>query len=145
MHVYLWLKSLHIIAVISWMAGLLYLFRLFIYHRKYGPDSKERASLLEIMENKLYRIITIPAMLVAWVMGLSMLHYNKALLSQGWFHTKLLCLILLTGVTHYGGALIKKLKKDISLVPEEKKLRFINEIPTILMIIIVFLVILRPF
>lgn len=142
---YLWLKSFHIIAVISWMAGLLYLFRLFIYHRKFGPESKERATLLEVMEHKLYRIITIPAMLAAWVLGLSLLHYNKVLISQGWFHTKLLCLILMTGVTHYGGALIKKLKKDIGLAPTEKSLRFINEIPTILMIIIVIMVIVRPF
>lgn len=142
---YLYLKTLHIIAVISWMAGLLYLFRLFVYHAQYGVTNKDKAELLELMEGKLYRIITIPAMLVSWIMGLSMLHYNTALISQGWFHTKLLCLILLTGVTHYGGALIKKFKKDIKLAPEHKKLRFINEIPTLLMIIIVFLVIVRPF
>ena len=142
---YLYLKSLHIIAVISWMAGLLYLFRLFVYHAQYGSSSTEKAELLELMEGKLYRIITIPAMLVAWMMGLSMLHYNKALMSQGWFHTKLFCLVLLTGVTHYGGALIKKFKKDIESAPNHKKLRFINEIPTLLMIIIVFLVIVRPF
>ena len=142
---YLWLKSFHVIAVICWMAGLLYLFRLFIYHRKFGPESKERASLLEVMEYKLYRYITIPAMLVSWVLGLAMLHYSKAFIYQGWFHTKLLAVILLTGVTHVGGAYIKKLKRDIGLVPSEKKLRFINEIPTILMIIIVIMVIVKPF
>ena len=142
---YLYLKSFHIISVISWMAGILYLFRLFVYHSQYGKTNSEKASLLELMETRLYRFITIPAMLASWTFGLSMIHYNKALMSQGWFHTKLFCLVLLTGVTHYGGALIKKLKKDVELAPNHKKLRFINEIPTILMIIIVFLVILKPF
>lgn len=142
---YLYLKSFHLIAVISWMAGLLYLFRLFVYHAQFGPGSREKAELLELMEHRLYRYITMPAMLSAWALGLSLLHYNSGVLSQGWFHLKLLCLILMTGVTHYGAALIKKFKKDISLAPSHKALRVINEIPTVLMIIIVIMVVARPF
>jgi putative membrane protein len=142
---YLYLKSFHVVAVISWMAGLLYLFRLFVYHAQYGQTSRDKAELLELMEAKLYKIITIPAMLFSWALGLSLIHFNTTVFSQGWFHTKLFALILLTGVTHYGGALIKKFKKDISLAPSHKTLRMINEIPTVLMIIIVIMVIARPF
>ena len=142
---YLYMKSFHIVAVISWMAGLLYLFRLFVYHAQYGKESRDKAELLELMEYKLYRYITMPAMLASWALGLSLIHYNSGVMSQGWFHTKLTCLILMTGVTHYGSALIKKFKKDISLAPSHKKLRVINEIPTVLMIIIVIMVIARPF
>lgn len=142
---YLYLKSFHVVAVISWMAGLLYLFRLFVYHAQYGLKSKEKSDLLELMESKLYRIITVPAMLFSWAFGLALIHFNSNLMSQGWFHLKLFCLILLTGVTHYGGALIKKMRKDIKLAPNHRKLRVINEIPTILMIIIVIMVVVRPF
>ena len=142
---YLYLKSLHIIAVISWMAGLLYLYRLFVYHAQYGKSSSEKKELLELMEQKLYKIITMPAMLLSWAFGLSLLHLNPSLLSQGWFHVKLTALVFMTGVTHMGAAYIKKLKKDIGLAPSHKKFRVLNEVPTLLMVIIVFMVILKPF
>ena len=142
---YLYLKSLHVIAVISWMAGLLYLYRLFVYHAQYGKGNRDKRELLELMEQKLYKIITMPAMLLSWAFGLSLLHFNPALMSQGWFHVKLTALILMTGMTHMGSAYMKKLKKDVGLAPSHKKFRILNEIPTILMVIIVIMVIVRPF
>ena len=80
---FLFFKWLHIIAVISWMAGILYLFRLFVYHAEKGQKSEENHELLTLMEKRLYRYITLPAMAISWVAGLAMLHYMPSFMSQG--------------------------------------------------------------
>jgi putative membrane protein len=141
---YLFCKWLHIVAVISWMAGLLYIYRLFIYHMSHGQKSKDNHEMLTIMERKLYRIITVPAMSVAWIAGLSMIHFNPMIMKQGWLHSKLLCVVLLTVFTVYAGVLHRRLRDKRSGVPSVRSLKFINEGPTILMMIIVALVIFRP-
>lgn len=134
--------SIHIIAVISWMAGLLYLFRLFVYHASETENVVKQR--FEVMEKKLYSIITVPAMLVALLMGLVMLYLQPSLLSQGWLHTKLLLVFFLIGITHMGGSYLKKFARGAH-TPTHKAFRFLNEVPTLLMIGIVFLAILKPF
>ncbi|MBP6219136.1 MAG: CopD family protein [Oligoflexales bacterium] len=145
---YEFLKWLHIVAIISWMAGLLYLFRLFVYHVSHGEKSSDNHALLSIMERKLFQFITVPAMALAWIAGLSLLHIHPILMRQGWLHGKLLCVILLTCITFYAG----HLRKGLSRVEGTKKptltvgvLKMINEVPTVLMMIIVALVVFRPF
>lgn len=142
---YLFSKWLHIIAIISWMAGILYLYRLLIYHTERGRDNEEIHNLLALMEKRLYKYITIPAMLVSWIAGLSMIAINNILLSQGWLITKLVFVILLTGSTHYAGKIMKSFAKKQEPYPSGRALRILNEVPTLLMMIIVAMVIFRPF
>ena len=127
------------------MAGILYLFRLFIYDKEFGENNKDNHRLLQLMQKRLYSIITVPAMLLSWAFGLSMLKLNPIILKQGWFHAKLACLILLTISTFYCGFLKTQSSENVRSLPSSKKLRFFNEIPTLLMIIIVGLAILKPF
>ena len=142
---FLFFKWLHIIAVISWMAGILYLFRLFVYHAEKGQKSEENHELLTLMEKRLYRYITLPAMVISWVAGLAMLHYMPSFMSQGWMHAKFFLVVLLTGATHYGGALHKKFAARSSKTPGSKFLRIFNEVPTLLVMAIVFLVVYKMF
>ena len=143
---YSFFKWLHLAAIISWMAGLLYLFRLFVYHRNHGQKSSDNHKLLSVMEGKLYKIITVPAMILAWIAGLSMLHQNKALLFSGkWLHWKLMFVVALTLVTFYAGQLIKNFKEQTNKHPGNVYLRIFNEVPTMLMLVILALVIFRPF
>jgi len=136
------LLALHIISIICWMAGVLYLFRLFIYHR-IETESVVK-SRFEVMEKRLFRIITLPASTLALVFGIWMLVLNPGLMSQGWMHAKLVFAIALLGLTHSSAGIMRKLKQG-TYTKSEKYLRILNEVPTLLMIIIVFLVILRPF
>lgn len=140
---YLSIKALHLIAVISWMAGLLYLPRLFVYHAQ-QENGSQASEIFKIMERRLYRFIMQPAMIVAWVLGGLMIYANPDLFSQGWIHVKLTLLILLTGAHHMMGAWVKKFANDAN-VKGDKFYRIINEIPTVLMIIIVFMAVLKPF
>jgi len=134
--------SLHLISVISWMAGLLYLIRLFVYHAaETEPVVKER---FKMMEEKLYRIITVPAMTASFVFGVGMIAMNRALLQQPWMHAKLLLVILMIGVTVYCGKVALAFRAGKTPHPE-RFFRFFNEAPTLLMILIVLLVILKPF
>jgi protoporphyrinogen IX oxidase len=129
-------------AIISWMAGILYLFRLFVYHsQETEPVVRSR---FKIMEFRLYRYITAPAMVVAFVMGVTLLFLNPSLLSQGWMHGKLFLVGILIVITHYAGMLVKQFGKD-EITRTHKFYRIMNEIPTLLMIGIVILVIMRPF
>ncbi len=140
---YLSFKTLHVIAIISWMAGILYLFRLFVYHAE-NLDDSSRTNMLIVMERKLYKYITVPAMYVAWIAALVMISLNMGLLKQGWLHAKILFVSLLTAFTLYGGRVMSNLetgKKSYS----SKQLRIMNEVPTLLMIAIVIFVIFRPF
>lgn len=141
---YLWFKSLHLIAVISWMAGLLYLPRLFVYHADAAKGS-ELSETLKTMERRLYGYIMRPAMIATWLFGLLMLFGNmEAIMSMGWMHAKLLLVIAMTGVHHVFGAWRKKFERDEMNKPHTF-FRWWNEAPTLLMIVIVILVVVKPF
>jgi putative membrane protein len=141
---YLVLKWFHIVAIISWMAGLLYLFRLFVYHSERGQKSRDNHDLLSLMEKRLLYFITHPAMGVSWLAGIGMIVMNPVLMKGGWMHTKLLCVVGLTFMTIFAGRIHKRLVAGNSTY-SSKGLRILNEVPTLLMIIIVGLVILKPF
>ena len=143
--VYLWLKALHLIAVMSWMAGLLYLPRLYVYHVK-AVRGSELSETLKVMERRLLRFIMNPAMIITWILGLAMLIGNAQFLmvGQGWMHAKLLLVILLSGVH----GMLSKFRKDFESdqnTQSEKFYRILNEAPTALMIIIVILAVVEPF
>jgi putative membrane protein len=140
---YLWIKALHVIAVIAWMAGQLYLPRLFVYHAqaRVGSTSSET---FKVMESKLYRLIMTPAMIVAWLCGLGMIGLNPGLLSSVWLPVKLLFVAALT-VVHF---LMNGWRQDFARDANrhsQKFFRIANEVPTLAMIVIVIMVIVRPF
>lgn len=141
---YSWLKALHLIAVISWMAGLLYLPRLFVYHamEEKGSQASEK---LEIMEHKLLRLIMNPAMIVTWVLGLAMFFGNlEYFKTAGWMHGKFLLVIVLSGF-HMACAKWRREFAHGQNKHSHKFYRYANEVPTVLMIIIVILAIIKPF
>lgn len=141
---YNWIKAFHLIAVISWMAGMLYLPRLFVYHADAVAGS-ELSETLKIMERKLLRIIINPAMAVTWLLGLAMLFANTALMtSGGWMHAKLAAVALLSAFHGYLAKQRKVFLRDANTKPAKFYIK-INEIPTILMIVIVIMVIVQPF
>lgn len=142
---YLSVKSLHVIAIISWMAGILYLFRLFVYHFEFGRTDQSNRTLLSLMEVRLLRYITFPAMIVAALSGATLVFLNPALLSAHWFHLKLFLAVSLILVTLFSKRLMLDFQRDHYGAYTSKRLRFLNEVPTLLMIGIVILVILRPF
>jgi len=140
--VYLWLKAIHVMAVISWMAGLLYLPRLFVYHCTVTPGS-EASETFKVMERRLMAVIMTPAAVIAWGLGLT-LAWSGGLFEEHWFHAKLLLVALLT-LSH--GAMWRW-KNDFAADRNSRSERFYrvaNEVPTLLMIGIVILVILKPF
>lgn len=141
---YLFCKWLHFLALISWMAGILYLYRLFVNHVEAG-ESHDNHKLLSGMEDRLYRYITRPAMIVAWLAGVSMLMLNLGFLKSGWFHVKFLCLLLLSATTLYAGRLRLRFASREHNLPTSRRLRILNEVPTILMMIIVAMAVFRPF
>lgn len=140
---YLWVKSLHIIAVISWMAGIFYLPRLFVYHAD-AEKGSELSETLKIMERKLLRVIMNPAMIVTWLAGMGLIWANPELMREGWLHGKLLLVVLMTAF-HMALARYRKEFLADGNTRNHKFYRKINEIPTILMIVIVILVVVRPF
>ncbi len=137
--------ALHVIAIISWMAGILYLYRLLIYATEQGRNQSQIYVLLGTMARRLYKYITVPAMVVSWLAGLAMVFIQPAIGQQKWFMVKFLCVLLLSGFTLYAGTLVKRYINTDRLLPTSKQLRFLNEVPTLLMIIIVVMVILKPF
>ena len=137
------LKILHIFSVIAWMAGLLYLPRLFVYHCGVEPGSPS-SETFKVMERRLLRAIMTPAMIASWVLGLSLIAGEPTWFSQGWFHVKMLAVILLTGA-HMAMA---KWRSDFAADRNRHSQRFyriMNEGPTVLMIVIVIMVIVKPF
>ena len=142
MNSYLLFKSLHLIAVISWMAGLLYLPRIFVYH---SENSNEIiSSVFKTMERKLFYFIMTPAMILSWLFGLILIHeigFHE--LANLWLQLKLILVILLTAYHFYLGLLVNKFKLDQNK-KTSKYYRYINEIPTLLLILIVFIVIFKP-
>ena len=137
--------ALHVIAIISWMAGILYLYRLLIYGKEKGPTNTEIHDLLSLMSKRLYKYITVPAMSVAWICGLSMVAIAPTLFADTWFKVKFASALLLTISTIYAGRLVKTQSQDSNALPPSKRLRYLNEVPTLLMIIIVIMVIIKPF
>ena len=143
MNYYLLFKSLHLIAVISWMAGLLYLPRIFVYHVE-NSEKKEATQIFETMERKLYFYIMRPAMFATWFFGIILFYINGLdVLSQLWMHIKLGLVVLLTIYHEYLGTCLKSLKLNINK-KTSKFFRIINEVPTILLIFIIFIVIFKP-
>ena len=138
-----WLRALHIIAIIAWMAGLLYLPRLFVYHVDAKKGSKQ-SETFKVMERRLLKIIMNPAMIFAWVLGGLMLYANPALLEGGWMHTKLLAVFLLSGVHGMMSKHVRVFAADEN-VKSAKFFRILNEVPTVLMIIIVIMAVVQPF
>ncbi len=136
--------AVHVIAIISWMAGILYLYRLLVYASEQGTDKPAVYTLLKTMTRRLLWAITVPAMILAWAMGLSMLALNQGLLSMPWVHIKLTSVVVLTGATIYAAKLVKRYQVNVRPLPSSRNLRILNEVPTLLMIIIVCLAILKP-
>ena len=141
---YLWIKALHVIAVISWMAGLLYLPRLFVYHvtAEAGSDKSET---LKVMERRLLRAIMNPAMIAAYLFGgLMLAAHGWEVFAEGWLQAKLVLVAVLTVVHHYLALWRKDFEADCNTRPE-RFYRIANEVPTLLMIGIVILVVVKPF
>ncbi|MEH6661075.1 MAG: CopD family protein [Parasphingorhabdus sp.] len=139
---YLWLKAAHIIFVIFWMAGLFMMPRFFVYHQECAVGSDEDRKWIE-REGKLRKIILNPSLIIVWVVGLA-LAYNIGAFSQGWFHAKLLVVLLLTGYHGWMIGYVKKLARGERTMTD-KALRLVNEVPGITAAIIVVLVIIKPF
>ena len=143
MNYYLLFKSLHLISVISWMAGLLYLPRIFVYHAQ-NKDDNQISDVFKVMEIKLFFYIMTPAMILSWIFGLLLIHeIGFKQLSQTWMLLKLFFVVLLTVYHFYLGKTLNQFKLDQNK-HSHKFFRVINEIPTILLILIVFVVIFKP-
>lgn len=139
---YPWIKALHIVAIISWMAGLLYLPRLFIYHSDCEPDS-DQARTFSIMERRLMAVIMNPAMIVSWVLGLY-LAWSVFGFQGGWLHAKIACVLALSGVHGYFAGAVRRFGQG-QYVKTPRFWRMMNEAPTLLMIAIVILAVVKPF
>ena len=143
MNYYLLFKSLHLISVISWMAGLLYLPRIFVYHAE-NNDDRKLSNVFKVMEKKLYFYIMTPAMILSWIFGLLLIHsIGFQQLGHSWMVLKIIFVILLTLYHFYLGKTLNQFKFDQN-THSHKFYRLINEIPTILLILIVFVVIFKP-
>ena len=143
MNYYLLFKSLHLIAVISWMAGLLYLPRIFVYHVE-NSEKKETTEIFEVMERRLYFYIMRPAMILSWFFGIILIYISGIdIFSQLWMHIKLGLVVVLTIYHEYLGICLKSLKLKTN-TKTSKFFRIINEVPTIILIFIIFIVIFKP-
>lgn len=139
---YEWIKALHVLAVISWMAGLLYLPRLFVYHST-AINGSDSSKTFKVMERRLLKAIMTPAMIVAWITGLYiawLVDYFRV----GWFHGKLLLVIAMSAVHGLLAVHVKRFARDEN-IKASRYFRILNEVPTLLMVGIVILVIVKPF
>ncbi|MET0969583.1 MAG: protoporphyrinogen oxidase HemJ [Tardiphaga sp.] len=139
---YEWIKALHVIAVIAWMAGMLYLPRLFVYHCEAEIGSKQ-SETFKVMERRLLKAIMNPAMVVTWILGLY-LAWSGAWFTSGWLHGKLLLVVAMSGVHGFLAARVRDFATDRN-TRTQKFYRIINELPTVLMVLIVILVVVKPF
>jgi putative membrane protein len=141
---YNWLRALHVIGVVTWFAALFYIFRLYVYHVE-NRDKPEVTALLEVMERRLYRGICWPAMVLTTVFGVLLWSSNFAgYLHSGWFHVKLTALVFLFGYHFYSG----KVRQDLAAGTcrlTSKQCRLINEVPTVLLLVIVTMAVVKPF
>ena len=143
MNSYLLFKSLHLIAVVSWMAGLLYLPRIFVYHVE-SKDKKVVTDVFEVMERRLFFYIMLPAMIFTWIFGLILIYLNGIeIFAQLWFQIKIVLIVLLSAYNDFLGKCLVSLKNSTN-TRSAKFFRIINEIPTVILIIVVFLAIFKP-
>ena len=140
--VYIWVKALHVIAVISWMAGMLYMPRLFIYHTDAEPGSVQ-AETFAVMEHRLLKVIMNPAMIIAWVLGLY-LAWTVHHFQGGWLHVKLLAVLILSATHGFYSRSVREFARG-EYRHSARFWRLMNEVPTVLMIVIVIMVIVQPF
>ena len=142
---YQWLLAFHIIAVISWMAGMLYLPRLFVYHCEADVGSRQ-SETFKVMEWRLLKFIINPAMILTWLLGLSLIWLMgfEALRHAGWLHAKIVLVLLMSGVHGVLTKYVREFGADRRR-KSQKYFRILNEIPTVLMILIVILVVVKPF
>ena len=142
MNLYLLFKSLHLIAVISWMAGLLYLPRIFVYHSESTHESQK--DVFKTMERKLYNYIMMPAMLLSWLFGILLIHsLGFTVFNEMWMKIKIILVVILT----YYHFLLGKYLNDFAINNNQKSSKFyriINEVPTIILIVVVFVVVFKP-
>ena len=142
MNLYLLFKSLHLIAVISWMAGLLYLPRIFVYHSEASHESQK--DVFKIMEKKLYNYIMMPAMLLSWLFGVLLIHsLGFTVFAELWMQIKTVLVVILT----YYHFLLGKYLNDFAINSNKKTSKFfriVNEVPTIILIVVVFVVVFKP-
>lgn len=139
---YPWLKALHVLAIIAWMVGMLYLPRLFVYHKQAGTGSTQAVTFVA-MERRLMRAIMLPAMIATWITGL-WLAYQGQWFKAPWLHGKLLLVIVVSGLHGYLSKERKRLENGTSK-RSSRDFRIINEVPTLLLIGIVILVVVKPF
>jgi putative membrane protein len=139
--IYLWVKALHVVAIVAWMAALLYLPRLLVYHADAAPGS-QTSETFKVMERRLLKAIANPAMIATWVLGLTLV-YQTGAWNQGWFHGKFLCVLLLSGFHGWLGKQVRVFAADANEKPA-RVFRIANEVPTLLLIAIVILVIVKP-
>lgn len=139
---YGWLKALHIISFVAWFAGLFYIFRLFVYHVE-NRDKPDVVAVLEVMERRLHRVICIPAMIATTVFGGLLLYGTPQYLQTSWFHVKAGALLFLFGYQFLAGKVRRDFARgDIRLT--SKQCRMINEVPTLLLIVIVGMAVVKP-
>jgi putative membrane protein len=145
MNWYLYLKAFHIIAVIAWMAGMLYLPRLFVYHAGAKPGS-ELSETFKVMERRLLKLIINPAMIATWLLGLTLIWLmgKDAFVQAGWLHIKLVLVLAMSGLHGYFARLVRQFAADRN-TRSPKFYRIANEIPTVLLIAIVILAVVKPF
>ncbi len=139
---YLWFKAFHIIAVIAWMAGMLYLPRLFVYHCEAAPGSVQ-SETFKVMERRLLRAIINPAMIATWAFGL-WLAYETGFYTEGWLKAKFVLVVILSGIHGFFVRCVRAFAEDRN-THSQRFYRIVNEVPTLLMILIVILVVVKPF
>ena len=141
--IYPWLKVVHLGAVIAWMAGMMYLPRLFIYHHQSIPGG-EAAQFFQMMERRLLKGIMTPAMVVAWIFAVLLMFANPSVLGQGWLHIKLVFVLAMSGVHGFYSASQKKFAND-ERPRTEKFWRIMNEVPFVFLVVILIMVLVKPF
>jgi putative membrane protein len=140
---YLWLKAFHIIAVTAWMAGLFYLPRLMVYHRRTAVGG-ESSEIFKVMERRLLKAIMVPAMILSWVLGLGLIWVTDAFASIGlWLVVKLIAVVTLTGFHFWLAQFVRAFGED-ERPRDERFFRLINEVPTVLLIVIVIMAVIKP-
>lgn len=140
--VVLWVKTVHILSVIAWMAGMLYLPRLFVYHAEAGPGTPQ-SETFKVMERRLLKAIMLPAMILTWIAGLYLAVAVYGF-QPGWLHAKLLLVLAMSGLHGYYSASARRFAADRN-TRSARHWRIMNEVPTVLLVLIVFLVVVQPF
>ena len=137
-----WIIAFHVIAVIAWMAGMLYLPRLFVYHCE-APAGSAQSEMLKVMERRLLRVIIDPAMAAVWILGVTLMIVTGAY-SSLWFQIKFVLVLAMSGLHGFFAATVKRFARDANARPQ-RFYRFINEVPFVLIIAIVILAVVKPF